>query len=294
MRIQLGLCCESSNGQLYNVQTNTANLSVTTNHRMYVSNDGINYDLIKADQIIGKNMYYKNTANWIQKDLMNIFGKTYGDLDDVNNLLILFGFWLKHLIASEFTVTLLFDNIKNKELICNIVKNFDYLNMIYYDKIVVTDIDLSKNCKSIKNKKKLPDWIWRLSQQQMKLLVDIVIDQDKWYDKGDFVACEFIRMCLHAGVYCKVDECEENKKCKYKIVENVESPVTYNEELIDYDGPVFCLQVPGEIFFVKRCGGVCWTGNSRARGVRTLLLRQPPEGRSKDGGLASAKWRGMR
>ena len=56
-------------------------------------------------------------------------------------------------------------------------------------------------------------------------------------------------------------------------------------EVKNYDGPVFCLQVPSEVFYVRRNGKMTWTGNSRSRGPRTILTRQPPEGRSRDGGL---------
>lgn len=49
--------------------------------------------------------------------------------------------------------------------------------------------------------------------------------------------------------------------------------------------PVFCLQVPSEVFYVRRNGLAVWTGNSRARGPRTILTRQAPEGRSRDGGF---------
>jgi len=62
------------------------------------------------------------------------------------------------------------------------------------------------------------------------------------------------------------------------------------EEIIkDYNKPVFCLEVPSEVFYVRRNGKACWTGNSRARGPRTLLTRQAPEGRSREGGLRLGK-----
>jgi DNA-directed RNA polymerase beta subunit/intein/homing endonuclease len=49
--------------------------------------------------------------------------------------------------------------------------------------------------------------------------------------------------------------------------------------------PVFCLQVPSEVFYVRRNGHGVWTGNSRSRGPVTKLTRQPLEGRVRSGGL---------
>ena len=46
------------------------------------------------------------------------------------------------------------------------------------------------------------------------------------------------------------------------------------EKMIDYEGPVFCVSVPSEIFYVRRNGKPVWTGNSRARGPVTLLTRR--------------------
>jgi DNA-directed RNA polymerase II subunit RPB2 len=58
------------------------------------------------------------------------------------------------------------------------------------------------------------------------------------------------------------------------------------EDEITYERcPVYCVQVPSEIFYVRRNGKGVWTGNSRSTGPRTLLLHQPSEGRARGGGM---------
>lgn len=80
------------------------------------------------------------------------------------------------------------------------------------------------------------------------------------------------------------------KRVKYMHIDEnnnmIENIITEQVETFEHEEcEVFCVSVPNEVFYVRRNGKPCWTGNSRSRGRRTTLTHQPPTGRTKDGGL---------
>jgi hypothetical protein len=79
----------------------------------------------------------------------------------------------------------------------------------------------------------------------------------------------------------------EDKAYYYKLDDTLsnENIKLYQGSWIDYNGKVYCVEVPGNVFYVRNNGIPSWTGNSRSTGPKQAITRQPLEGRAKDGGL---------
>ena len=210
-------------GEMYRVKTNDIDLSVTSNHRMYVSEDGKDYNLIKAEDIDRPMKYLKNAP------------------------------WTK----------------------------IDY---------PVDDNEIIKYANSIENS--LENWVWELSQRQAKLMVESMkMENGIYYHQNEKLIDDSMKLLLHAGLSGNKKKMNEKGLWELEINQNHQPIVDNNFDIafFSYEGPVFCLQVPSEIFYVRRNGLPVWTGNSRATGPYQLLVRQASEGRSRAGGLRSGE-----
>lgn len=174
----------------------------------------------------------------------------------------------------------------------------------FAEKIINKNVYYKKNAKSefncdekfdfneLKHCIKLPDWIWTLSSTKCKQIINYITNDNNYYfTKSTVAADEFMKLCLHAE-WSANKVYDNNNGYILNIVKGAyNEPSTINkisENIVDFNGPVFCLMMPKntrETFYVRKNGKPVWTCNSRARGPRTALTRQAPEGRARDGGL---------
>ena len=165
----------------------------------------------------------------------------------------------------------------------------------------------------------LPDWVWELNQPQCRqLLAGLKLSDGHSTACGKMIystasnklADDVQRLALHAGwsankilhtragtpySICGRSGITTADLWSLSIITSKNRPAVNHghhkeqhaqkEEMVPFNGKVFCLEVPGNIFYVRRNGRPVWTGNSRARGPIVSLTRQPCEGRARDGGL---------
>lgn len=202
-------------GTMYKIYNNNIDLDVTSNHRMYVSDNGEDYRLDLIDNLLGKSYYYKRSGE----------NTTVNSNNAINN------------IVTEF-----------------------YTNHT------------------------LLESTWGLNKIDSLRLIEMIFDGSKMGTSSQYIADSMMRLALQAGLACTLTKVHSYYNLDITSNNNF---IVDPDDILEYEhtGPVFCLSVPNEVFYVRRNGKPVWTGNSRARGPKQATTRQPLEGRSRAGGL---------
>ncbi len=185
----------------------------------------------------------------------------------------------------------------NDKYLFDAIKTLKLYVQKYYDTIVLFDEQL---CLYLTNtplsNEFIHDLISKMSHYESQLLLralmsnkqdktqnNIIIPENNFYVKKYDLDVKALlqHLVLHAGWH------HETHDKHMTIFENQTEVLIESKDVTvtKHTGKVYCLTVPTGVFYVKRDNKCHWTGNSRARGPKTRLTRQPPEGRSRDGGL---------
>lgn len=328
-------------GEMYHIKNQAIDLSVTSNHRMWVSRKNrtwLPYDFKKAKDIFGKQVRYKKDALWIKDDYQFVLQQTTKFLTPTVNVdigetkvsmsdwLIFFGIWYAEGWATgtktSGSVQLAVNKQKVKDALYPALDNLNYKYSVKNEKLSIYDVQLYEYMKPLSvgaPQKELPQWVFKLSVEQVKILIRGMLLGDGsrsrngcefYYTSSVILADQFQQLCLHAGwagnITVHNKKGHEVKIYGRKAVSNfdilrisvitkrlyptvnhshVKKQKIQEEKLIEEKCPVYCLHVPSEVFYVRKNGKAVWTGNSRSSGHVTSLCRQPFNFRTVKGSL---------
>jgi hypothetical protein len=323
-------------GNIYRIKNQAVDMAVTGNHRMWISKiygrkkTWTEYNFERADKLVGKLVRYKKDAEWNKNDYQFILPSiiTKGNVVmnekvvNMNSWLTFFGIWFAEGWASGDDITgkvsIAINKQRVKDVLFNALTDMDIKYNINNEKLHSSNQQLYRYMKQFSvgaADKKLPQWVFELSKEQSRILINGMLLGDGTFTKN---GCElyystsvelinqFQQLCLHAGwasiisthlkagnktiidgrevisnydvlrasvIKTRINPCVNHS--------HVETQNVQEESLNLEKCPVYCISVPSEVFYIRRNGKTVWTGNSRPRGPKTSLVRQPPEGVKK-------------
>lgn len=289
-------------GKLYKIKNKHIDSKTTINHRMYASKKDNgkwgDYEFLDAETIQGQPVKYKKNAMWKKS---NYQFKLPGSQKSIN-----MKYWLKFLgrCLSEDTELQYNEKLEiintNNYISKKISMALHKLRFNYTmdsNKIIIDDLNLGNYLKSFCTNKTFPEWTWNLSETQSRIFLKAICisenNENLYTTSSEDFANNMMRLALHAGLSADVESKKNGKDFMgdsdlwYVMINdsNDSNEPQINEDpsdtkieqtLENQKEPVFCLEIPSEVFYVRRNGKAMWTGNSRARGAVSSMVRRWP------------------
>ena len=303
-------------GKMYEINNGKVDLRVTMNHNMYVKkNKKDAYELIKAEKIVGEKVYYKKSAKNLNEDVDCFVEKDL--ILDMDPWLTFLGIYLAegwcYLDKKSKRVRIAVHKERVRDALSVVSEQLDfhytdeydsskrwvYTNAALYDYLIGFGKALDKH---------LPDFVWDLSERQSRILLEGLMLGDGYkrnIKKGGYeyttiskkLADDVQRLALHCGYCGKIGVSQkpgtleikgvktERKHPQLKVyigrtfLEPLFNPETKTcvENIISYSGKVYCVEVPGNIIYVRRNGVPIWCGQSRSAQKGTTGMIVPQE-----------------
>lgn len=269
-----------SDEDLYSCTSDKINITCTLNHKFYVK-DNDKYNLTECKNLLDTPyICKKDCVNDISEDIL--FTSEIGETFDTFNILKLLGLFINYGKIKNNVMLLTSSEVDVKTEILSILQN---LNLEY---------NMEKNTFSIENtyiinkfktsNQKFPSFVWKLNQNNCKLLLDNIIRQsDNMYiTKSKTLSDELQKLSIHSGYNSNIHLLPTNKKSKmYKIIvlklKNELEPtinkksITTNIKIINKKCKVYCPTVSSGIFMIRKDGIAHWTGNSSRSGQKGTI-----------------------
>lgn len=269
------------NEKVYEIKNKQISLKTTLNHKMYVKiND--KFQLSSAEEIFKKPVSYKNTAI---NDSVRV--QEYirdNDMVDIDEYISLLGVFITSGYLGEKVPEIHFK--KNRKQISELIMKLNIKNSKLYEsnnELILCSKYIYREFKMLNIRKCIPKFVWNLNMSQSTLLLESILSVNKvggedvkeYYTMDKQLADDIMRLAFHSGFSAIIDRCA-NFNYKIHIDRTSIDPIVnkyfkdHVEHKINYTGKVHCLEVPSHIFYVRRDGKACWTGNSSREGCKAI------------------------
>jgi hypothetical protein len=288
---------------------------------MYVkTRNATSFSLIEAKDIQGKRVQYKKDGLNMNKDyqlILDIEHHPSSNNIELNMDLFLewFGYWISdgwvyESNKSEYRIEVCLCIQKDRERFTELSKGLGYnvYSSSDHTKLFITNKQLASYLFTYSKgaiHKSLPDWVWKLSERQARILISGLVSGDgtvmkngveRFFTSSVILSDQFQRLCLHAGWSANKKKMMDagtkisikgkhtqanadfwaltiNKHKNTPMVNHghVKEQKIQTEGLVQFTGKVYCIEVPSHIFYVRRNGKPVWTGNSNRHGQKGTI-----------------------
>jgi hypothetical protein len=265
---------KTKSDKMYKIYNKYIDLVVTTDYKLYTRTKNSEYGLTPAADIMGKKSWYKKSGINANPELL-VFelpgfslkakygNQLYFSLKiDMEAWLTLFGLFLSHGSFNKYdSSSILISESANKTEQLSKLMHILRFNGFYNeeeDYFRINNTQLTSYLRSIGNE--LPDWIINLSMVQSKLLLDSLLLSGTYTTAVKKNADIVQILAINAGETVDLSLASNIYTITGSKSEPLVSPS--DESVISYNGSVYGLSVPNNIFMVRRGGKYCWIGSA--------------------------------
>jgi len=303
-------------GDIYKLRSQQVDIDCTMNHKLYVKrHDQEKYELIEAQDIMGKRFNLKKNCENINPHVPT-FDLVKGKQFEMNTWLKFFGLliaegWVNTYSDHNYQTTICQYKPRVQKIITNIIASLGYTYSIHDTKITISDKDLYDYMTPLSVGapfKRLPEWVWTLSQEQSRILLEHMRLGDGsmsgrtkgsnsyrnsacYYTSSIGLADDVMRLVIHCGWsgnitiakpaghestirekkvisnynnYCvKIIKAKNEPQMNYG---HVKTQNGQSEEIYQYTGKVYCLEIPSHVMMIRQNGKNVWISNSSRHG----------------------------
>ena len=306
------------NGDIYKLRSQMVDLDVTIDHELYVKRrNKSNFELIPAKDVIGKRVNFKKDCINNNSDIEKFTLIKDKELD-MNTWLKYFGIWYAEGWAGKYSnscyqCTICQIKPRVREQIINIITNLGYNYSLHdnNEKITISNKDLCEYLSELSVgalNKSLPQWVWNLSQNQSKILLEYMILGDGstnkngsvcYYTSSTKLADDVMKLAIHsgwsgsiktvrkAGYTTKINGRTITSKADALVVKinktknkpqinhgHVHQQNGQSEEIYNFNGEVYCLEVSTHVFMIRQNNKNVWIGNCSRHGLTSTRNRR--------------------